>query len=266
MQTKYKLVYNFQKPDPRDHTFKSELVNGRAINTVTAKGSTLITPATIGSIFTIPSLAKILDQGNLGDCVANAFAYSIMSQTKNAIMPSRLFVYANCRCIDYTPLNHDDGTTVRTACTAISNYGVCQETVFPYNVNNFANLPPLIAFQSSSKFKTFKYTFIAQNLTSIKSCLTTYTVPIVMAIMVYSSFMTNTVAKNGIVPMPNTQTETQEGGHCVCIVGYNDATQMFKCANSWGTSWGINGYFFLPYNYVINTALAGDLCIAQLSI
>jgi C1A family cysteine protease len=87
-----------------------------------------------------------------------------------------------------------------------------------------------------------------------------------MAIMVYSSFMTNTVAKNGIVPMPNTQTETQEGGHCVCIVGYNDATQMFKCANSWGTSWGINGYFFLPYNYVINTALAGDLCIAQLSI
>ena len=72
--------------------------------------------------------------------------------------------------------------------------------------------------------------------------------------------MSNSVAANGIVPMPNTKTETLDGGHCTCIVGYDNTKQWFICANSWGTSWGDKGYFYMPYAYITNPNLASDFC------
>lgn len=47
----------------------------------------------------------------------------------------------------------------------------------------------------------------------------------------------------------------RQGGHCVCIVGYNDATQRFKVMNSWGSGWGIGGYFYISYNNINNGCL-----------
>ena len=38
----------------------------------------------------------------------------------------------------------------------------------------------------------------------------------------------------GVIPTPNVLTEELRGGHCMLIIGYNDATQTFTCANSWG--------------------------------
>jgi C1A family cysteine protease len=79
--------------------------------------------------------------------------------------------------------------------------------------------------------------------------------------------MSNTVAYKGIVQMPATNpvtgiiTDTLEGGHCVLLVGFNDATQMFTCLNSWGPSWGNNGYFYMPYAYILDKTLTSDLCI-----
>jgi C1A family cysteine protease len=183
-----------------------------------------------------------------------------MLQTNNGVPLSRIFLYANCRILDNTPLNQDSGTYVRTVCKAILNHGVCKEDIYPYIIGNYSNFPPLTTYKNSKQFKKFTYTFITQNVASLKSCLNTYSVPIVFGIMIYSSFLTATVSSTGIVPMPNTKTETFKGGHCVCLVGYNDTTQMFTCANSWGSSWGNKGYFTIPYAYLTNPSLAGDFC------
>jgi C1A family cysteine protease len=40
---------------------------------------------------------------------------------------------------------------------------------------------------------------------------------------------------------------TVAGGHCVCIIGYNDAQQCWIAKNSWGTGWGESGYFRIGY-------------------
>jgi len=263
-----KLIYKFQKKDSRDYIFKASLENPksfnlRVINSITQNNVTTTTKTILASVFIIPNLPKIINQGHIGACVANAFCYNLMQQTKNTIFLSRLFLYANCRILDFMPLNKDCGTYVRTACAALKKYGTCIEKVYPYKFRKVSDMPKLEAYSNSKKFQKFNYNFIIQDLTSIKSCLHTYKVPIIFGLQIYPSFMTETVTKTGIVPMPNISEEKLLGGHCACIVGYNDKTQMFTCANWWGTSWGNNGYFYLPYNYVIDSSLAGDFCFTN---
>ena len=82
--------------------------------------------------------------------------------------------------------------------------------------------------------------------------------PFVFGILVYQSFMTNNVTRTGIVPMPISG-ERILGGHAICAVGYDDTTQMIKFANSWGRGWGNRGYGYIPYAYILNGSLCGDI-------
>jgi len=47
-------------------------------------------------------------------------------------------------------------------------------------------------------------------------------------------------------------------GHAVLLVGYDDAEQSFKVKNSWGASWGENGYFRIAYNDVTDDVKFGS--------
>ena len=40
------------------------------------------------------------------------------------------------------------------------------------------------------------------------------------------------------------------GGHAVMAVGYDKAKKRFFIRNSWGRSWGIDGYFTMPFAYL----------------
>ena len=88
--------------------------------------------------------------------------------------------------------------------------------------------------------------------------------------------MTNAVAKTGIIPIPNTSTETQEGGHCVHIVGWCKFNNVsyYIIRNSWGLGWGNGGqvipvagfqnngrnggFGYMPTTYVLNTNLSSE--------
>jgi len=41
----------------------------------------------------------------------------------------------------------------------------------------------------------------------------------------------------------------EAGGHMISIVGYSDAQQAWICKNSWGASWGDDGYFMIRMGY-----------------
>jgi len=176
---------------------------------------------------------------------------------------SRLFHYAVSRVLQNSPLNQDAGTTIRTACKAIANYGAAAESSYPYNTSLFSVCPPLSTFQGSKYFRKFTYVFVNQDLTSIKNCLTTYKAPIIFGFLVYSSFLTRQVASTGMVPTPNVKAEQYKGGHCINTIGYNDTTQRFTCVNSWGSYWGNKGVCYIPYDYLLNTSLARDFCFTQ---
>jgi C1A family cysteine protease len=59
------------------------------------------------------------------------------------------------------------------------------------------------------------------------------------------------------------------GGHCVRLVGFTDhgypdiPAGHFIGMNSWGTGWGMKGFFAIPYAYVTNPNLADDLWVVN---
>jgi C1A family cysteine protease len=274
----YKLDYKFQKNDARDHVFTQDTELDNTFLLKYKENTDIIVlkdnlPSKLNLYRVIPKQQiNILDQGQIGSCVANAFALNISYITKNNNNLCRLLLYALSRIRDNTPLSNDAGTTIRSAGSSVFKYGTCQEVVYPYNsinVANYRSLPPLVAFKNSNIFKSFSYTFVSQGinyLKNIKAVLNNYNVPIIFGFMVYESFMSSNVAKTGLVPMPDLKKERMQGGHAMNIIGYDDDKQLFICANSWGVEWGDKGFCYIPYMYILNTNLASDLCFLTISI
>jgi len=257
--TSYKLCYKFQKTDHRDHLFISQLAltPDKTLNSKAVVNSASTTPTTFSLRSTI---SPILNQGSIGSCVSNAFSLTISTMTKNKVNASRLFHYAVTRILENTALNEDSGLYIRDSANAILNYGVASESLWPYIESKFSTFPSLAVFKASNFFRKFSYTFVNQDLNSLKQCLAVNKKPIIFGLNVYSSFLTQNVASGGLVPLPKTTSETLEGGHCMTIVGYDDSKKTFICANSWGTSWGDKGFCYMPYDYLTNATLANDFC------
>jgi hypothetical protein len=59
-------------------------------------------------------------------------------------------------------------------------------------------------------------------------------------------------AKIGLYPDHARKMESGElvitGGHAVCLCGYDDSERAFKFRNSWGTTYGNNGYGYISYD------------------
>ena len=81
--------------------------------------------------------------------------------------------------------------------------------------------------------------------------------PFVFGFTVYESFESPAVAKTGRLNLPK-PSEKSLGGHAVMAAGYDDATKRFLIRNSWGTDWGMKGYFTIPYAYLDNRNLSDD--------
>jgi C1A family cysteine protease len=77
-----------------------------------------------------------------------------------------------------------------------------------------------------------------------------------VGIKLFDSFMGPEVAKDGRIDLPEAG-EKDAGWHKVTLVGYSDSNQRFKLLNSWG-DWGDKGYFTLPYEYVLDPAMADE--------
>jgi C1A family cysteine protease len=208
----------------------------------------------------------VYDQGDLGSCTANALAaayeFEKMKQKQSYFMPSRLFIYYNERVMEKT-VKSDAGAALRDGIKSLDIQGVCPEDMWAYNIKKFASKPSCKCYSTAKKNEIKEY--LAVNHTSIDDIRQCFAqgYPIAFGISVYSSFMSDEVARTGIVPMPKPD-ESLEGGHAILGVGYNDAKRMVLVRNSWGTDWGLKGYFLLPYDYIISTQLASDFWTIRL--
>ena len=200
-----------------------------------------------------PHMPPVYDQGQLGSCTANALC--CLMQALDEIQGSRLFLYYNERALEGTVAS-DAGATLADGIRCLKTQGVCPETTWPYVPRQFARKPPPPCYANALKHEALSVYSVPLALGSLKAALTAGH-PIAIGIRVYSSFESPSVAKTGNVPLPQ-KGEAVLGGHAVVVVGFSDATQAFLVRNSWGTMWGIKGYFTLPYAYLTNAALALD--------
>jgi hypothetical protein len=67
--------------------------------------------------------------------------------------------------------------------------------------------------------------------------------PLVTSFEVYSDFF----GWSGTVPYKKSATATDQGGHIMLIVGYDDSQGCWICKNSWGTGFGDSGYALIAY-------------------
>ena len=207
-----------------------------------------------------PQCPPIYDQGQLGSCTANAIAGAlqfdeIKEKQPQVFTPSRLFIYYNERVIEHT-VNTDSGAQIRDGIKTIAAQGDCPENLWPYHITEFAVKPPQKCYDQALKFKAIQYQRLTQITNQMKGCLASG-YPFVFGFTVYESFESPQVAKTGHAPMP-APSEKVIGGHAVVAVGYNDSQSWFIVRNSWGPSWGMNGYFTLPYTYLLDNNLSND--------
>lgn len=219
-------------------------------------------------------MPAVYDQGQIGSCTANAIGaavqFALKKEKKRALVPSRLFIYWNERNIEHT-VSIDNGAQIRNGIKVVNKFGAPPEKTWPYDDTPAtpsgawpAGAKPTIkpsakAYQEAELHQTIGYQRIDQTLSQLKGVLASG-YPFVFGFTVYESFEGPDVAKTGVLNLP-AGGESVVGGHAVLCVGYDEASQRFVVRNSWGKGWGQNGYFTMPYAYLLDNNLSDDLWV-----
>jgi C1A family cysteine protease len=201
----------------------------------------------------------VYQQGKLGSCSANALAgaleYSLIRNKKKVFSPSRLFIYYNERLL-WNTVEYDSGSPIRLGAKALKKFGVCDEYAWPYNLRMYRKRPTDECYRSASKHEFMVYERIKQDIVMMKDCIASG-IPFVFGFIAFESFEGEKIAKDGILQMPR-EGEKKMGQHSVLAVGYDDESKVIIARNSWGKRWGEQGYFYMPYCYLLREELAGD--------
>ncbi len=210
----------------------------------------------------------IFNQGNLGSCTACATTAMVRFVRKKQFAakagfldwkPSVLFTYYNTRLLEGT-VNRDNGAQLRNSLKSVNKYGAVNETKWPYIVSKFKTKPTSSLYTEGLKQQTMVYYSLAtQTVTELKQCLS-QGYPFVFGSLLYTPFQSTTVRNTGIVPMPNPRSERMIGGHAMMCVGWTtyNGQEYFIVRNSWGNTWGLQGYCLIPVAYLTSRALSAD--------
>lgn len=182
------------------------------------------------------------------------------------IHASRLFQYYTTRTIMRT-VGCDSGASIRDSIKATYQFGIADEAAWPYSVAKYRDKPPQAIWDAAAKHKVTSYHAIADgDIFTMKAALVDRYL-VAFGFSVYTGI--NVAGSTGNLSLPK-QGEKLIGGHAVCLVGYDDervnpdkSVGAFLVRNSWGTGWGLNGYFWMPYNYVGNTKMAKDFWVVK---
>lgn len=195
------------------------------------------------------NMTPVRDQGNEGTCVAFASVvgvkeYQDTKEYKKIVGLSPRYLYSLCKNNDGDP--DSEGTYPRVAMKMLLKYGTPTESYWPYMPHQ-TDKPRSGAAKVALKYRVKAYARINTILEMRRSLVING--PFLAGVDVYESWFTNKASKTGLIPMPK-KSEQYQGGHAICIVGYDDNKNLFKFKNSWSSNWGGGGYGYLAYNYM----------------
>ena len=193
--------------------------------------------------------SPVENQLDLNSCVSNAVtgSYQLLINKEAPHLYnnlSRLFLYYNGRVMEGT-VDQDTGLTMRDGIKSVEQCVLCKESLWPYNVNNYNVKPPPESYVDATSRNIKQYSRIT-DLNGILDAVNNDK-PVNVGIAVYSNFELID-AENSILTTDNNAFIL--GGHAVCIVGYNLQQQLVLARNSFGEQWGIQGYFWITFDYM----------------
>lgn len=217
-------------------------------------------PVSVDLSLYMPSVG---DQGRLGSCVAFAAGYACKSyqearydwkwdvtSTDHIFSPAYIYSQTNA---ENSPSG--GGTYFSTVFNLLVEQGCATLDYMPYDGSDYAwqTLPTKRQVVNASRYKAKSWGSITPgSVLEIKAQLASGN-PVVIGIPVYPDF-DNLDDEN---PVYDVITGTNRGGHALCVVGYDDSIGALKIINSWGTSWGLNGYGWISYNLVSSLQTSG---------
>jgi C1A family cysteine protease len=261
-------------PDFRDYT--PDHVNVKPLLKKTGAVQAAKSPASLPAAVDLRQwFSPVENQGQLGSCTANAgvglVEYFERRASGKHIDASRLFLYKATR--DLLGWHGDTGATLRSTMEALATFGVPPEQYWPYQIAHFDIEPTAFCYAFAQDYKAIQYYRLDPPGTTSQVLLDRIKanaaagLPSCFGFTVYSSIQQ--AATTGKIPFP-AHGEQVVGGHAIDIAGYDDTLQIqntnpggttttgaFLIRNSWGAGWGMAGYGWLPYDYVLQH-LAAD--------
>lgn len=190
-------------------------------------------------------------QGNIGSCVSWAVAYALHSAQEYS---KRQWALDSAAHLFSPAFSHArltlmyGGRTIENAMSVIVNYGACPLTYCEYDGNSIS-APTSRQYAAAKLYKTSSFNVLA-SLTAIKNRIANGD-GVVVGINVYSELY----SLNESNPVFDTISGNIIDSHAICLIGYDDSIGAFKFINSWGTEWGIDGYGWISYELLQNTAV-----------
>ncbi len=138
------------------------------------------------------------------------------------------------------------GTSLKAAVDIARKQGVALMSDLPFHIQTTMYLGPENAFYANcAQRKVSAYFNLLLNLSQWKTWLAGHG-PILAALNVDASW-DNAALNGGKVDVfkPN----TVRGGHAICVIGYR-TDGRFIVRNSWGTTWGDQGFGYLSPAYI----------------
>jgi len=200
-----------------------------------------------------PCISPIRDQGDCGSCWAVASSsvladrYCIQSNnTVRRLLSPQYMLGCDTMC-QYPILEENcnsgcNGGYMDNAWSFFVDYGVVKDTCIPYlgeNENCMGSCSSGVTLYNQTEFKALN----CYQLSSVRDAQIEimFYGPIQTGFTVYEDFEEYT---GGVYSYSSGESQ---GGHSVRIIGWGvqDGTDYWLVANSWGTDWGLNGYFMI---------------------
>lgn len=188
-------------------------------------------------------ITDIKDQGSCGSCVAFGVC-AVMEGTLRVQLddPDRVIDLSEAhlfychgraqgrRC--------DNGWIPDAALQTCQDVGIVDEACYPYTAGDQDCTGRCSNWQQRLHKVTRFHTLASP--ADMKTWISTKG-PLTACFIVYGDFR---YYKSGVYRHVSGE---QLGGHCVSIVGYDDAERCWICKNSWGSGWGDDGFFKIAY-------------------
>ncbi len=244
------------------HCFSQKRATGLVFNDNVYQKTDRLSPALKFTTGDLPAASLKMycpnpgNQGqSMGSCVGWAAGYaalSISTAIKNNITDktqitqqarSALYIYNQIK-INGCP----NGADMHRALEFVKTNGDCLKKDF--DPNDCEMDPSESVRQMALEFKIKDYyTLFSVDATPEQKIIATINSiiskkPVLVGLVVTSSIFRGVGSKGEWNPDPG---ESVEGGHALCVIGYDNMSERFEIINSWGTDWGNNGFFTISY-------------------